>query len=144
MAMTDATLGGDLVRKGLYGTARTPEYQRFQTSVLVEMDVDRGDGHIVVVMLASCEATRQIALVMIVDIAECCDAGLPGTGSRLACQGFPDDVADRFRAALIAPVFGQPIDGGKQIVVDRDRHALQEEVPIPLDGFNCSPLRKLA
>lgn len=109
--MPYAALCDQAVGKRTHFLESTPQHDRFQTIVMVQMDMRGCHAKIVMIMLQRCEAAGQHALVMIIDIADHGNAMMRFVGGlALLLKPPAHQIAERFGAILIAVAFDQAIE----------------------------------
>lgn len=101
------------------------QYGHFQAVVFVDVDMQRGDRQIVVMMLGVRQPAGEIPRLVFIDIGKRREAGgLAILGRLLAHDRIPDDVPQRFRSAGIATPLAESVDHIQKLIVDADGDAL--------------------
>ena len=70
MPMAHAALGNHVVGKMLYLGHITFQHGDFQTVVVIDMHMQRGDGEIVMMMLGGHQPARQFAFLMFIHVRQ--------------------------------------------------------------------------
>src|SRR6516225_489575 len=103
----------------------TPQDRYFQAMTFPEMDVQRGDDQIMMVMLLIDQAGCQLPGVVIINESDYGHLFALGPLCLLADEPIADEVADRFAARRIA-LGGIPlVEGFQQGIFQRDRNSSQ-------------------
>ena len=77
LSMVYAPLGNHVIGEFFHGVAASFQYRHLHAPLVVQMDVQSGLREIMVIVEVARQPLWKLALVMIVDINQCCDAGLP-------------------------------------------------------------------
>jgi hypothetical protein len=129
VSVPNATLRNDAVRKRFHRLHGASQDSDFKTVTIVDMDMKRGHGQIVMVMLDAGEPFRQLPCLGLVDIGERREARqMSIAGGLVPGDGIANDIAERFRSASIAATLAQPVDRLKQVVVNADGNALHRRL----------------
>ena len=70
LAVADATLGGNRIRKPAHVARATLKHHALNAVFMVEVRMHRRDRQVVMVMLDAHQALGQVALVVVVDVRE--------------------------------------------------------------------------
>ena len=90
-----------------------------QATLVVEVDVHRSDRQIVVIVKSLGQALRQLTLLVIIDVDECCYARLSAILPVLHLgHPCPGEIADRFGSVLIAAITNDPVERCHKLVVE--------------------------
>jgi hypothetical protein len=72
--VTYAALGDDMPSEVPEVVHRTPQHRHLHATIVIKVDVHRRNRQIMVLVRAPGQPLRQFAVVMIVDVDECCHA----------------------------------------------------------------------
>src|SRR5262245_28150647 len=124
-AVAHAALGDHVLGEVLHRAGLALEHGHLHAAVVVEVDVERGQRQLVVVVERLGQAFGQLAGGVIVDVDHGRHAVALGVERfrRLADAG-AGEVADGLGAILVAPGRDDAIELGHELVVDGDGHAL--------------------
>src|ERR1700730_8728389 len=101
------------------GCGRAAKNDGLDATIVVQMSMHGGDGHIMVVVLHAREPARQLPLVMVVHVAERADAILAASFLEAVLpQLTPQEIAERLRPMLITLVLDQSIESIGQVIID--------------------------
>jgi hypothetical protein len=121
VSVPDARLRDDSIGTGAYIGGSSLQYHRFETIVMVEVDVLRGDREVVMIMLNLRYPIGKLALMMIVDITDRRDAPFRLTrGNFGLAQRFTNQITESLRTIKVALALDQFIESIGQIIIDRD------------------------
>src|SRR5690242_17004183 len=127
LAVAHAALADRLVRQRPHRLDGTAQHRHFQAGIVIEMDVKRRDLQVVMLVLRSGKTLAELSRLVIVDIGQRRNAealGLAVASELLAGLDVAQDVAQRLRAAGIAPRSHVPVERIDEVVVDRKGYAL--------------------
>ena len=121
LTVPDTLFGNDGLRERHHRGRRTSQDNALDAVIVIQMSVQGRYGHVVVPMLHGCEPSRQIALMVVVDVAQDAHAELcvPDLQPFLV-ELLPKQVPERFGSVLVAPLGHQPVEGVRQRLVHRD------------------------
>ncbi len=74
LAVTHPALGDDMLAEMLHVIALPSEHRHFETSVVIEMHMQRGKRQLVMIVIGGCQSLGELARGVIVDIDERRDA----------------------------------------------------------------------
>ena len=132
-AVAHAALGDHVLGEVLHGAGLALEHGHLHAAVMVEVDMQRRQRQLVVIVEGLGQPLGQFARGVIVDVDHGGDAvalGVERFGG-LADAG-AGEVADRLRAVLVAAGGDDAIELGHQLVVDGDGHALHGTAADPV------------
>jgi len=105
---------------------RSAQDDAFDAVIVVEMRVQGRDRDIVMIVLHGRQPSRQIALMMVVDVTQDPDAVLGCSRLQLfAVDLLAQQVPKGLRAVLIASFLDHPVEGIRQVIIDRYRESSQ-------------------
>ena len=95
---------------------------------MIEMDVQRGERQLVLIVKGACQALGKLPRGVVIDIDERRHAIALAVG---VLRGLPDagagEIADRLRSVLVAARGDDGVELGHQLIVEGDRHSLHRE-----------------
>jgi hypothetical protein len=119
-ALSDHVIGHVLHLLG-----RAAQHRHLHAAFMVEMDMQRGERQVVMLVEGIDQPFRQLARMVVVDIDQRRDAVRRAAAfRRRLAQPRSRQVADRFRAILVAAQRDQPVELDHEVVVEGDGHAL--------------------
>jgi hypothetical protein len=125
VAVAHASLGDDVVGKCFHFGTASLEHGHFQTTVVVEMNMERCLREIVVIVKVLGQALRQLARGMVIDVAQGRDAFAALRDLQVGLlQTAAGQVADRLRAVGVTARRNEGVEFGDEIVVNGDGQAL--------------------
>src|SRR5437868_7085084 len=130
MAVAYAALGDDAVGERLHLAAAPLQHRDLEAGIVVDMHMQRGLGEVVMLVIVVGQPLRQFAGGMVVDIAERGDAvAVARCGGAGVLKAAAQEIAKRLRAVGVAMLRNEPVDLGKQVVIDGDGQALHSSSP---------------
>lgn len=131
MPVTDTRLGHHRTGKGLNLIGAAAQDDGLDAIVVVKVRMGRRDCQLVVIVLHVHQSCRELALMVVVQVAERCDAGPVRTlGASNIAQIPPEEVAKRLGAIPVAMFTNEYLEGFGQIVVKRHRQSLHSQFPV--------------
>ena len=123
--MAHAPLVGDAVGERLHLVDAAVKYRDFQAIVAVEVDVERGHGQVVMVVLRIRQPLGQIPRAVLIDVGQGRETLRSDILSHLLlCLGLSHQISDRFRPARITVPLANPIDRPQQVIINGDSDTL--------------------
>ena len=93
---------------------------------MVQMHVQTGDDHIMLMVIFSRETVGQTTGRMVIDISDCGNASSCRVGHFLTARELSQDIPERFGPAGIIIPRHVGIDGFQQAVIDREGNTLHK------------------
>ena len=103
----------------------TPQHRYLHATIVIKVDVHRRNRQIMVLVRAPGQPLRQFAIVMIVDVDECCHAWLWVVALLLDLgNSRSSEIADCLRSVLIPALDNEVIERRHELVVNGDCKSL--------------------
>lgn len=110
VAVAHATFRNDAFREGAHVGDLTAQDHRLEARLMIEVGVHGGNAQVVARVLALEEALAQVALMMVIHVAQVGHAISGAAGlSAFVFELTADEIADRFRAVDVATGRGKAI-----------------------------------
>src|SRR5882757_10855566 len=139
LSVSNATLCNQGLSKVDDCLGRSLENHSLQAVVVIQVSMHGRHGQIMVVVLHACQSTGELALVVVVDIAESTHTILRGSPIHLrVIQRAAHEIAKRFGPAAVAFLLDQAVEGIRQFIIDRNRYAAHRSTSVRAVGLRLA------
>ena len=112
-------LGADqAVGQFLYFFGFAAKHDHLETAFMIQVGMQRGDDHVMMLMLEVGELLGQEAGVMVVDESDGADHKGVGSNDSGADQAVANQIAESFGAVLVTFVRNEAVEAAKQFGID--------------------------